>query len=878
MSPVDESRGPPVAGTIGVRARAGGPEGWGRAKALFLEALERPESEREAFIAAASGGDEELRAEVSSLLASEKAAAGFCETPAAQVLEVAESAADDDIRLTPGTRLGAYEITAFIAAGGMGAVYRARHTLLGREVAIKTIGARVADDAARRRLVREAKHASVLAHPNICAIHDVGEVDGVPFIVMEYMEGRTLTALVREAIPPLGDAFKYATQISSALEHAHTRGIIHRDLKSSNIMIRSTGDAMVLDFGLARRLPREGEQSLEATLTRPDALAGTLSHMAPEVLRGERADIRSDVWALGVLLYEMVTGELPFTGRTPFETSSAILGEPPRPMVGNVPLALRLVIERCLVKDPAGRYQSARAVADSLDAIRRRRAWPVVGRLLVSARRRTLYGAAAGVVVAALLAVTAVRLRDQFGATNRIATIAVLPFENATGDPGAGYYAEGITDGLIAQLGAATDIRVFSRASTTRATQRAKTANGIASQLGADIVAQGSVRRSPERIAIDISLIRPRDGSTIWSETYERDPREVLALEADVVRGLTGAIQLTMKPAARERLAAVRAVSPEVYEAYLKGRYEWNKRTQSSLQLAIAQFNRAVELDPTYAPAHAALADCFNQLGTVMVGSGSPREYRPRAAAEAIKALQIDQYSAEAHAALGYVWHYEWRWADAEKEFRRAIELNPSYSMAHIWYANMLMSKMRMDEAIRQVTAARELDPFSLIVNTNVAWVLTVAGRYEDAIAQLRQTLALDSSYLQAHWRLAGALASARQFDEALAEANRVVTMSNSSVPALAMLAIVEASAGRRRQAGTLLNELLVRSRHEYVPPALIALIFNELGDTDNTIVWLEKAFAEGSNAIAYLRPDYQNGPLRSDPRYQAMLTRAGLK
>jgi TolB-like protein/tetratricopeptide (TPR) repeat protein/predicted Ser/Thr protein kinase len=876
MSPVDEYR-PGGGHTITSKVRADEPERWGRVKAVFLEALERPESERAAFIAAASSGDRELSDEVHSLMASETAAGSFCESPAAQVLEGAGSAQDDNVRLTPGTRLGAYEITAFIAAGGMGAVYRARHTILGREVAIKTIGG-LADDNARRRLVREAKHASVLSHPNICAIHDVAEADGVPYIVMEYVEGRTLAALIREAVPPLGDALEYATQISAALQHAHERGIIHRDLKSANIMIGPTGHAIVLDFGLARRLPRDGEQSLEATLTRPDALAGTLSHMAPEVLRGERADVRSDVWALGVLLYELVTGELPFTGRTQFETSSAILGEPPRPMDRSVPLALRLVIERCLVKDPAGRYQSAGAVDDSLDAIKRKRGWPLVGRLLVSARRRTLYGAAATTVLMALLAFSAVRLRQEFGVTKRISTLALLPLGNATGDPAADYYAQGITDGLIAQLGAATDIRVFSRASTTRAAQRAKTPTDIAAQLGADVIAQGSVRRSPQRIAIDVRLIQPRDGRMIWSETYERDAREVLALEADVVRGLAGAIRLTLKPAVRERLAAVRAVSPDVYEAYLKGRYEWSKRTPASLQLAVAEFNRAIDLDPTYAPAHAALADCFNLLGTVMVGSGSPREYRPRAAAEAIKALQLDPYSAEAHAALGYVRHYTWQWADAEKEFRRAIELNPSYSMAHIWYANMLMSRRRMDEAIRQVTTARELDPFSLIVNTNVGWVLNAAGRYDEAIAQLRQTLSLDSSYVQARMRLADALSGAGRYDEALAEANRVVRMTDSSAPALSLVAILEAKAGRRSEAVGILDKLLERSRHEYVPPPMIALIYRELGDTDNTIAWLEKAFAEGSNAIAYMRPDYQHTQLARDPRYQALLARAGLQ
>jgi TolB-like protein/Tfp pilus assembly protein PilF/predicted Ser/Thr protein kinase len=856
-------------------------ERWSRVKAVFLAALERPDSERSAFVAQACAGDADLKDEIESLLASDEAAASFCETPAAGLLRAElPTGSECPPRLPAGARLGAYEILAFIAAGGMGEVYRARHTVLGRQVAIKTVGTQISDDAARRRLIREAQHASVLAHPNSCAIYEVGEADGVPFIVMEYVDGRPLNEIVREGAPPLRVSLEYGIQIASALEDAHRHGIVHRDLKSSNVVIDAEGTATVLDFGLARRLPgNAGGQSGESTVTTHNALAGTLSHMAPEVLRGERADARSDVWALGVLLYELATGELPFQGRTPFETSSAILSEPPRAMSGRVPLALRLVIERCLVKDPNGRYQRAREVLDALDAIKRRRTWPVLGPLLVSARRRTLYATAAALVLLPVLVIAGGRLRAAFeaGLVRRISTLALLPLENATGDPRADYYADGVTDALITQLGAATDVRVLSRASTARVARNAKTVREIGAQLGADVVVQGALRRASERIALDMRLVRPSDGSVLWSETYERDARDVLALQADVVRGLAVAIQLTLRPAARERLATVRAVSPDVYEAYLKGRYEWNKRTPTSLRLAVEHFTRAVELDPTYAPAHAALADCFNLLGTVVVGTGSPREFRPRAEAEAIKALQMDPYSAEAHAALGYVWHYEWRWADAERQFRRAIELNPSYSMARIWYANLLMSQSRMEEAVEQVFAARDLDPFSLIVNTNVGWVLDYAGRHEEAIAHLKQTIALDSEYVQAHWRLARALMAAGRLTEALEQGDRLLTLSDSSSPALSMVANIAARAGRRDEARVLLGHLLERSRRAYVPPASIADAFRAVGDVDGTLTWLEKAFAERSNAIAYLDQG-DNGPLRRHPRFQALRARVGLK
>ena len=856
---------------------------WARVKAVFLEALEHPESERSAFVERAASGDSDLRTEVEALLASDGAAGSFCETPAAAILGAALPTPDGlASHLRPGTRLGAYEILGFIAAGGMGAVYRARHTVLGREVAIKTVGSSLADEAARRRLIREARHASLLSHPNICAIHDVGVADdGLPFIVMGFVDGRPLNEILRHEVPPLRDALGYAVQIADALAHAHAQGIIHRDLKSSNIVVDLAGKPIVLDFGLARRLPDSATtRSHGSTLTAGDDLAGTLSHMAPEVLRGERADERSDVWSLGVLLYELITGELPFRGRTSFETSSAILGEPAQPIGMRVPLALRLVIDRCLTKDPVGRYQRADAVRDALDGIRRHRSWAVGGRLLLAARRRTIYTGAAAACLVAALAVGAPALRARFGWSvgGRVSTLALLPLRNATGDPRAAYYADGLTEALTTQLGAAGDVRVLSRASTARVASTAKSAAEAGATLGADIVVEGSLRQAGNRVQVVVSLVAPSNRRAIWSSSFERDASEVLALEADVVRAVAGAIRVTLRPGARERLTAVRAVSPAVYEEYLKGRYEYNKRTRASIESAMEHFTNAVVLDSSYAPAHAALADCLNQLGTVMLGTGSPRELRPRAAAEAIHALQLDATSAEAHAALGFAWHYDWRFADAEREFRRAIELNPSYSMAHIWYANLLMSRLRMKEALEQVFAARELDPFSLIVNTNVGWVLDRAGRHEDAIVQLQGTLALDSTYTQARWRLSDALMNAGRVTEAIAQSERLVALSDSAPPALASLAIIEARAGRRDVARGLLAAARARAGTGYLAPASVAYTFAALGEVDSAMTWMEKAFAERSNAMVYLAADEYDPRLERDPRFRAMIARVGLE
>jgi serine/threonine-protein kinase len=781
-------------------------------------------------------------------------------------------------QLPSGTRLGAYEITGFIAAGGMGAVYRARHTVLGRDVAIKTVTPGFADAAARRRLIREARHASSLTHPNICAIYDVGEAGELPFIVMELVDGKSLGDIVRAGLPPLDRVLDYAAQIVAALDHAHRHGIVHRDLKSSNVVIDPSGRAIVLDFGLARRDVGAGHGT-DSTETHRDALAGTLSHMAPELLRGERADQRSDIWALGVLLFQLVSGDLPFPGRTPFETSSAILTESPATLSRRVPLALRLIIERCLNKDPRGRYQTAHEVGVALDAVRRRHAWRVIGRI-IAARRRTLYVTAAALCGVAALAALATRVRGALGASHasRLTTVALLPLASATDDAGTLYYRDGVTDALIAQLGATTDIRVLSRSSSARTAASGRPLREIGDALGADLIAQGTLRRSGDEISIALRLIRASDERVVWSDSVARSSREILALESELVRGLADALQARLGPGASEQLSMVRAVSPEVYESYLKGRYEWNQRTPQSLTRAIEYFSHSIQLDPTYAPAHAALADCYNQLGTVLVGTGSPRELRPRAEAEAIKALQIDQSSAEAHAALGYVHHYELRWGDAEREFRKAIELNPSFALAHIWYANMLMSRRRMRESIAQVNAARDLDPFSSIVNTNVGWVLDEAGRHEDAIVQLRKTLALDSTYVQARVRLAGALLSAGHVDQARMEVHRLLGATDSSPSLLALLALVEARGGRADSARAILHRLQALSATRYVPPVSIAHIQIALGDFDGAMKSLEIAFAEGSNAIAYLDVADVFDPIRSDPRFENLRARAGLR
>jgi TolB-like protein/Tfp pilus assembly protein PilF/predicted Ser/Thr protein kinase len=854
---------------------------WARVKDVFLEALDRPEPERAEYLTRACGGDDAVRREVEALLASDVAAGSFCETPAASLLAGDAPGADPTPRLQPGARLGPYELVGFVGSGGMGEVYRARDTRLNRIVAVKIVSAPLSGVSARQRLLREARHASTLRHPNICAVHEVADAGEVPYIVMEFVDGRPLSEIRQRETPGPVKAVEYGIQIADALDHAHERGIVHRDLKSSNIVIDGDDRPIVLDFGLARRLPRGEDPSAgDSTLTADHALAGTLRYMAPEVLLGARADARSDVWAIGVLLHEMAAGRLPFDGRTPFETSAAIIGEPPAPLPRNVPLALRLVIERCLTKDPAARYQRAADLRDALDAIRRRRTWLIVGGRLVPGRRH-LRRAAGVALVTGVLAVGTVELVRQFqkGADPpAIPTIAVLPLENATGDPAVQYFADGLTDGLLAQIGAIGTLRVISRTSAERASSSGGSAVEIGKVLGASAVAQGSVRRVPSGVSMEVRLTDVGTGEVLWSDRFERGGREVLVLQAEVVRAIAVSVHATLQPRVRDRLAVVRAVDPETYEAYLKGRYQWNRRTREALQLAIDHYTRALEIDPTYAPAHAAIADCYNQLGTVLVGGGSPREYRLRAAAHAIKALQIDPDSAEAHAALGYVRHYAWQWQDAERALLRAIELNPSYALARLWHANLLMSLGRFEESLREVRAARDLDPFSLIANTNVGWVLHHAGRPREAADQLVRTLELDPDYPQAHWRLASARAELGDLDTALGHATRFAELTNRSAAAVTLLAQLHAMAGRPAEARRLLEELAEIASRQYVPPTAPAGAYVALGEVEAALTALERGYDDQSNLLAYLASDPSLAPIRNHPRYQALLARTGLR
>jgi TolB-like protein/Tfp pilus assembly protein PilF len=843
------------------------PVRWTRAGDLFHAALELAPDDRAAFLEAACRGNHQLFEEVSSLLDSDEQAGTFIERPAAALLTGAATTPFAP-RFAPGAVVGRFEILEFLGAGGISEVYRARDSRLGRTVALKFV-TDPDDKEAGSRLLVEAQHASILNHPNICGVHEAEHDAAPPFIVLELVEGPTLADVLKERRPAIHEVVQWGTHIAAALDHAHRHGVIHRDLKTANVALSPHATIKVLDFGLSRQLAETdgAAQSPTAILTNA-SVAGTLTHIAPEVLKGAPLDHRVDLWAFGVMLYQLTSGTLPFKRASAFDTATAILEDTPDPLPATVPAALRRMIERCLAKDPALRFATAAELREALAAVPLDRVapWRGVGR---------------PTMVAALATVIAIAgwfgWQQLAGPITTTPRLAVLPFENASGDTAQAFFADGVTEELISALGRIDGVRVIAAGTSMRYRNGARSMRDMARADGAERLLEGSIASDGEQVRLSARLIDAATGRVVWSEDYQRDVRQVLTLHAAVASAVAGAIRVELNAEDARRFAEVRAVAPEVYEAYLKGRFHWNQRTADSLRTAVRYFETAIALDPTYAPAYASLADCYNQLGTVIVAGGSPKEWRPRAMEAAVKALQIDGALGEAHATVGFVRHYDWQWTEAEDSFRRAIALNPNYALGRIWYANLLCSLRRFDEAVAEVLIARDLDPLSLIVSTNVGWVFYRARRHEEAIAEYQRGLALDSTYLQAHMRLVDAYLAVGRFSDAIDEAETVARLSKRNPADVMLLERTKLLAGRPNEFERRLGELIAESSKAYASPATIANAYFAVGRNDEGFVWLERSYRERTNNIAYLAVEPVYDGVRDDPRFTRMLQGIGL-
>ena len=743
------------------------------------------------------------------------------------------------------SRIGRYRVVDRLGTGGMGTVYRAHDEKLRRDVAVKLLHA--ADDSSAAQVLREARTSSALNHPGICTVYEVETDEDRAFIVMELIEGRPLSDLIPSDGLPFESLHAYSLQIADALAHAHARNVIHRDVKPGNILVTQQGRTKVLDFGLARHGEGQVVDRTTQSFGRSEsgAMAGTLPYMAPEQLRGEPATARSEVWSLGVLLYELSTGRRPYSGDTPFTLSSSIFADAPRPLPDRVLPGLRKVILRCLAKDPIERYQDAGQVHAALEAL--------------EPPRRAPSGRSAG----------------RSSPRARVRSLAVLPLENLSAEPDEEFFADGMTDALITTLAQIAALRVISRTSVMRYKGARRPLPEIAKELNVDAIVEGTVLRSRGRIRIATQLIHAATDTHLWGRQYETDLRDVLTLQSDVARAIADEIRVQLSPRERSQLAKSRPVDPVAYETFLKGRHLWYKRSPDALRRAVESLQQAITLDPSYALAYAGLADAYVSAAWDLFGLAAPSETYPKARRAAQKALELDPNCAEAHAALGWIaGGFDWNWAEAERELRRAIDLKPQYGPVHIWYSHFLRAMGRTEESLAESRRALACDPLGLVLNMHLGWHHLYSRQYEKAIEQCLKTLELDSTFILAHLFLGQSYEQLGRFSEAVASFERIVELSQRHPVYLAELGHGNAVAGRRADALRIVDELIAMSSGRYVAPRGIAEIHIGLDNAGEAFAWLDKAFVDRNGWLIHTRENPRYDRLRADPRYLDLVRR----
>jgi len=781
-----------------------------------------------------------------------------------------------------GRTLGHFRILEKLGAGGMGEVYRARDERLERDVAIKVLPAgTLADEAARKRFRQEALALSKLNHPNIATVHEFATDSQVDFLVMEYVGGNTLNEKL--AAGPLAEKeiLLLGEELAEGLAAAHEQGVIHCDLKPGNLHVTPDGRLKVLDFGLARFLSPAGDAAPTQSESQVRDAAGTLPYMSPEQINGSPPDPRSDIYAAGAVLYEMATGQRLFPSeREPQLQLAAILHRAPRPprtLNPHISDGLESVILKCLEKDPEHRYQSAREIVADL-----RRLGATTSMINVSgdgARHRFRKTLMAGICVATVAALALAggwwRLRSRARAAAAIHSLAVLPMTNLSGDPEQEYFADGMTEELMTDLSQVSALKVISRTSAMRYKGTKLPLSQIASELNVAAIVEGSVLKADGRVRITAQLIEAATDRQIWARSYERDLKDVLALQDDVARAITQEIQIRLSPREVTHLAAARPVNPAAHEAYLKGRYFWNQRNREAVMKGLEYFQEAVKLEPGYPLPYVGVADSYIVLAADQWLS--PAQALPRAKAAALTAQQLDDSVAEAHVALANIAEEEWNWREAEIEFKRALELNPSYAVARQWYSIFLMKLGRHDEAVAEAKRAEELDPLSAIVNINEAQILYMARRYEEAKQVALKTLELAPDFYAAHCYLGIIDLHMGKPEDGIAELEKAATLSADNDLVVGFLGYAYGRSGRKAEAHKALQNLLERSKQRYVSPYCLALVSVGLGERDEAILWLERAYKERESMVPEIGQDPAFDPLRSELRFLEILRRMNL-
>ena len=831
------------------------PEHWQQREALYHAALETSGEAREALLAQS---DPEVRRVVEALLFHGGSDEGLLDRPA---WELSNSLLDPpSLQIAPGEQLGPYRVEAKIGAGGMGEVYRATDARLNRVVAIKVSAAQFTE-----RFEREAKAIAALNHPNICQIYDVGP----NYLVMEYIDGSPVVSPGQEPIPP-AKALRLATQIASAIEAAHAKGIIHRDLKPANILVTAAGVVKLLDFGLAKQnprsdLPENGTQTLSAT--QAGTIMGTPAYMSPEQAEGMTADARSDIFSFGAILYEMLAGCRAFPGASAASILGAILHKNPSPL--NAPPALTAIVFKCLSKSPDDRFQTATDLLTALERASTGSSSTVVHRL----KQHRLALAIAGV----LLVIVAVSLgiylkRPKTGSIN---SIAVLPLDIQSNDPEADYISDGITESINNSLARLPGLKVIPHSVALHYKGKAADFQKVGDALGVRAVLTGRVAQRGDALTIDIELDEVHNGKQLWGQQYTRKVADLLMVQNDIAREVSQRLRSQLSAADQEKLTLGSTGNPEAYQLYLKGEHYTNKFTKDGFDKGIDYLNQAIALDPNYALAYSALAyNYINQDDWFM----APKEAGPKARDAAKKALTLDESNAEAHVALAIEsqW-YEWDWAAAEREFKRAIELNPDSGDAYGYYSWFLAPMGRGDQAVEEAKQPLQIDPLSTGLNGNLGSVLVFTHQWDKAIEQLRYSIDLDPNYWFDYCFLGRAYEQKGRLPEAIEAFQRGLALEGNT-ELWSGLGHAYAVSGRRDEAQKVLDHLKEMSEHRYIAPYNVAVIYAGLGEKDEAFTWLNRAYDDRSyTLVEYLTTDARLDSLRSDPRFDELRRRIGL-
>jgi eukaryotic-like serine/threonine-protein kinase len=933
------------------------PERWQQLEQLFHSALERALAERAAFLDEACAGDDSLRKQVEALLSAHGEAGSFIENPAFEV--EARLLANDQNESVVGQTIGHYKILSSLGVGGMGEVYLAQDMQLGRRVALKLLPAEFTRDIERvRRFQQEARAASALNHPNIITIHEIGQADERHFIATEFIDGEVLRRRISstqsavdgdknhiaDAGIQLGEVLSIGMQVADALAAAHAKGIVHRDIKPENIILVRDSHLMqqgsvvkVLDFGIAKLTELQttggGAEATTKVLlnTHEGSVIGTASYMSPEQARGEKVDARTDIWSLGIVLYEMLTRSVPFGGDTAQDVIASILKEEPPTISVEVPDRLRWTVEKALRKDREERYQTIREMFSDLrdlqrqEAVRKEGSGHSVlpesgspsgqpawgggsdhGTAGISAESTTKEGdvaltadlarptrssaeyiagavgqhkrAAALLLVTLLLAIAGAAYFFYFARSGRagINSVAVLPFVNASNDPNAEYLSDGISESLINSLSQLSQLKVIARSSSFKYKGKEFDPQEVAKALDVQAIVSGRVTERGDSLQISVELVNALDRTQMWGEQYNRRTSDLLAVQEEIARTITEKLRSRLTGGQGKQLRKPQTHNLEAYQLYLHGLFSFHNGAteKGALQRALDYFNQAIVLDPHFALAFTRVADIYN----VFAINGSdlePKEAMLKAKAAVQKALELDDSLAEAHVTLAAIKTYEWDWSGAHLEAKRALELNPNLAESHTAYASALSQMGRFTEALEENKQAQALDPLGISIKVGEGGILLAARRYDEAIQALQNVVKLQPDHGTVHSWLGYTYAAKGMYRDAIAEYQESIKISGGSTGDSIYLGAAYAMSGKRNEALTILNKLKITK--EYVSPGELASLYAALGDKEEALQTLERAYSAHDLQLQFLVSDPSYDPLRSDPRFTDLMRRVGL-